>query len=66
MAPKNLIPATNPIESAFGTVRHRTIRSKGSLPNRTALAMLFELVEAAQKSWRRIEGYNSCQNWLSV
>ena len=42
---------TNPIESTFATVRHRTIRSKGCLSNRTALAMVFKLVEAAQKSW---------------
>ena len=45
---------TNPIESTFATVRHRTIRSKGCLSNKTALAMVFKLVEAAQKSWRRI------------
>jgi putative transposase len=47
---------TNPIESTFATVRHRTIRSKGCLSNRTALAMVFKLVEAAQKSWRRLDG----------
>ena len=40
---------TNPIESTFATVRHRTIRSKGCLSNKTALAMVFKLVEAAQK-----------------
>ena len=45
---------TNPIESTFATVRHRTIRSKGCLSNRTALAMVFKLLEAAQKSWRRL------------
>src|SRR5512132_4546441 len=44
---------TNPIESTFATVRHRTIRSKGCLSNRTALAMVFKLLEGAQKSWRR-------------
>jgi putative transposase len=49
---------TNPIESTFATVRHRTIRSKGCLSNRTALAMVFKLVEAAQKSWRRLDGNN--------
>src|SRR5262249_28199755 len=42
---------TNPIESTFATVRHRTIRSKGCLSNKTALAMVFKLVEGAQKSW---------------
>ena len=49
---------TNPIESTFATVRHRTIRSKGCLSNKTALAMVFKLVEGAQKSWRRLDGLN--------
>ena len=40
---------TNPIESTFATVRHRTIRSKGCLSNKTALAMVFKLVDAAPK-----------------
>ncbi len=47
---------TNPIESTFATVRHRTVRAKGCLSNRTALAMIFKLAEAAQKSWRRLDG----------
>ena len=49
---------TNPIESTFATVRHRTIRSKGCLSNRTALAMVFKLLEGVQKSWRRLDGHN--------
>ena len=49
---------SNPIESTFATVQHRTIRSKGCLSNKTALAMVFKLVEAAQKSWRRLDGHN--------
>ena len=49
---------TNPIESTFATVRHRTIRAKGCLSNRTALAMVFKLIEGAQKSWRRLDGHN--------
>src|SRR3954453_12883762 len=55
---ENLIPVTNPIESTFATVRHRTIRSEGCLSNGTALAMVFKLVEGAQKSWRRLDGPN--------
>lgn len=47
---------SNPIESTFATVRHRTIRSKGCLSNKTALVMVFKLVEQAQKSWRRLNG----------
>ncbi len=49
---------TNPIESTFATVRHRTIRSKGCLSNKTALAMVFKLVEGAQRTWRRLDGHN--------
>ena len=49
---------TNPIESNFATVRHRTVRSKGCLSNKTALAMIFKLAQAAEKSWRRLDGYN--------
>jgi putative transposase len=49
---------TNVIESAFATVRHRTVRSKGCLSNKTALAMIFKLAEVAEKSWRRLDGHN--------
>ena len=37
---------------------HRTVRSKGCLSNKTALAMIFKLAEAAEKSWRRLNGHN--------
>ena len=49
---------TNPIESTFATVRHRTVRAKGCLSNKTALAMIFKLAQAAEKSWRRLDGHN--------
>lgn len=49
---------TNVIESSFATVRHRTVRSKGCLSNKTALAMIFKLAEAAERSWRRLNGPN--------
>jgi putative transposase len=48
---------TNPIESTFATVRHRTVRAKGCLSNKTALAMIFKLAEAAERSWRRLDGH---------
>ena len=51
------IRTTNPIESVFATVRHRTVRSKGCLSHQTALAMVFKLVTAASKTWRRLNGY---------
>ena len=49
---------SNPIESTFATVRHRTVRTKGCLSNKTALAMIFKLAQAAEKSWRRLDGQN--------
>ena len=49
---------TNPIESTFATVRHRTKRSKGCLSNKTALAMTFKLAQSAETSWHRLRGYN--------
>ena len=52
------IHSSNPIESTFATVRHRTVRSKGCLSNKTALAMVFKLAQSAQNSWRRLDGHN--------
>jgi transposase-like protein len=49
---------TNPIESVFATVRHRTVRMKGALSQDTARLMVFKLVIAASKTWRRLKGQN--------
>lgn len=49
---------TNPIESVFATVRHRTVRTKGALSPTTAKLMVFKLVMAASKTWRRLKGEN--------
>ena len=49
---------SNPVESTFATVRHRTVRSKGCLSNKTALAIIFKLAQAAEKHWRRLDGQN--------
>jgi putative transposase len=48
----------NPIESVFATVRHRTVRTKGALSQKTAKLMVFTLVRAASKKWRRLMGAN--------
>jgi putative transposase len=48
----------NPIESVFATVRHRTVRTKGALSQKTAKLMVFTLVRAASKRWRRLRGAN--------
>jgi transposase-like protein len=45
---------TNPIESAFATVKVRTKRTKGAGSAKAALAMAFKLLLAAEKHWRRI------------
>ena len=49
---------TNPIESVFATVRHRTVRTKGCLSHATAVAMVFKLITAASRSWRMLKGRN--------
>ena len=49
---------SNPIESVFATVRHRTVRTKVALSQDTARLMVFKLVMAAAKTWRRLKGEN--------
>ncbi len=44
---------SNPIESVFATVR-----TKGALSQDTARLMVFKLVMAAAKTWRRLKGEN--------
>lgn len=47
---------TNPIESTFATVRHRTARTKNCVSRATFLGLAFKLVQEAEKSWCRIRG----------
>ena len=49
---------SNPIESVFATVRHRTVRTKGALSQKTAKLMVFTLIQTAAKSRRRLNGRN--------
>ena len=49
------IRTSNPIESVFATVRHRTVRTKGSLSKTTAKLMVFKLIMTAAKTWRRLK-----------
>ena len=49
---------SNPIESVFATVRHRTVRARGALSQDTARLMVFKLVMAAAKTWRKLKGEN--------
>ncbi len=50
------IRTTNPIESTFATVRLRHRRTKGSGLRKACLAMVFKLVQAAEKKWRLLNG----------
>ena len=52
------VRTSNPIESTFGTVRHRTKRTKGCLSRKTGLAMAFKLMMSAQRKWRKLDGQN--------
>jgi len=48
---------TNPIESAFATIRHRTDRAKGCVTRKTMLAFAYKLGMAAETRWRRLRGF---------
>jgi putative transposase len=52
------VRTTNPIESVFATVRHRTVRVKGALSQGTAKLMVFKLITAASRTWRKLKGEN--------
>ena len=52
------IRTSNPIESTFGTIRHRTKRSKGCLNREGMLHMMFKLGQCAEKNWRKLRGFD--------
>ncbi|MEQ8342975.1 MAG: IS256 family transposase [Marinovum algicola] len=52
------IRTSNPIESTFATVRHRTGKTRGCLSRKTGLAMAFRLMMSAQSKWRKLDGAN--------
>ena len=52
------IRTSNPIESAFATIRHRTKRSKGCLTRDGMLHMMFKLGQCAEDNWRRLRGFD--------
>lgn len=58
------VRTTNPIESTFATVRHRTTRARNCLSRSTFLGLAFKLMEEAEKSWRRIRGADRIQPLL--
>ncbi|MDP3529978.1 IS256 family transposase, partial [Methylicorpusculum sp.] len=51
------IRTTNPIESSFATIRHRTTRTKNCVSRSTLMGLVFQLALTAEKSWRKIQGF---------
>lgn len=51
------IRTTNPIESTFGTVRHRTRKTKGCGSRLATLTMVFKLSLEAEKTWKKLKGH---------
>ena len=58
------IRTTNPIESAFATVKLRTKVTKGAGSKQTAAVMAFKLLQECQKKWRRLRGHEEMKNLL--
>lgn len=52
------IRTTNPIESTFATIQHRTDRAMGCVSRNTKLAIIYKLGMSAKKRWRRFRGFN--------
>lgn len=50
------IRSTNPIESTFATIRHRSTRTKNCVSRATLLGLVYRLAREAEKSWQRIHG----------
>ena len=48
---------TNPIESAFATIRLRHRVTKGSATRTKGIAMAFKLLDMAQQRWRKLDGH---------
>jgi transposase-like protein len=48
---------TNPIESAFATVRHRTDRTRGAISRDSIVPFVFKLARVAEQHWRKLNGF---------
>lgn len=48
--------STNPIESTFATVRHRTRQTKGCGSRDATLMMVYKLGREAERRWRKLNG----------
>ena len=59
------IRTTNPIESMFATIRHRSEQTKGCGTRMAVLSMVYKLGESAEKHWRRLRGYELISKVIS-
>jgi transposase-like protein len=48
---------TNPIESTFATVRHRTDRTRGAVSRESIVPFVFKLARVAERTWRKLNGF---------
>ena len=53
---------TNPIESTFSIVRHRSYKAKGAFSQKTILTMVFKIFQSAEERWIRIRGFEQLNN----
>jgi putative transposase len=60
------IRTTNPIESTFATVRHRTVKSKNCFSRDSVLAVVFKLLQEAQKRWNRLSGHKKLADVINL
>ena len=51
------IRSSNVIASAFASIRHRSEQAKGCVSRDSMLSMIFKLGMSAQRSWRRLKGF---------
>ena len=59
------IRTTNPIESSFATIRHRTTRTKNCVSRNTLLGLVFQLALTAEQSWRKLGGFKRLPDVLN-
>ncbi len=55
---------TNPIESSFGTIRHRTDQAKGCVTRNTMLAFAYKLGMGIERRWKRIRGFRQVERLI--
>jgi transposase-like protein len=60
------IRTTNPIESTFSIIRHRTVKSKGCFSRDTIMASVFKLAKEAEKSFRKLYGHHRIADVINL